>query len=350
MRRDSINTNSAYLEVGFLAQKELPQQDLDPFLKSLLAQNFRARTSEQYTAAALEHLRRWKSCCDLWNSVDLSDLDFAEQHKLRTEFFFVGTTRPFRSHAERRTWSEDFIKGWIRSNGKPADPATIAQQYLRRQQDWFDKPRQLTTEEVLGLLDASPLVEPWNFNTEEHGGVTFTDLSSLKQDAILKCPSSLMNVVRRFVPWELRGGKLYRPTASGRTIGCHKLIVPFLYQGKGVVLPSWDVKISTCDGDWLNWSGDNLFVNCVDGAGAQSSHEFGGESRNTQKQWKRTLNAGERDGWLTADPMLARSKKPKGAKPDESEPDIKALYIRGDYRGPSGEANYTKGEKQHAIF
>ena len=62
MRRDSINTNSAYLEVGFLAQKELPQQDLDPFLKSLLAQNFRARTSEQYTAAALEHLRRWKSC------------------------------------------------------------------------------------------------------------------------------------------------------------------------------------------------------------------------------------------------------------------------------------------------
>ncbi len=89
MRRDSINTKSAYLEVGFLAQKELPQQDLDPFLKSLLAQNFRARTSEQYTAAALEHLRRWKSCCDLWNSVDLSDLDFAEQHKLRTEFFLV---------------------------------------------------------------------------------------------------------------------------------------------------------------------------------------------------------------------------------------------------------------------
>jgi len=70
---------------------------------------------------------------------------------------------------------------------------------LRRQQDWFDKPRQLTTEEVLGLLDASPLVEPWNFNTEEHGDVTFTDLSSLKQDAILECPSSLMNVVRRFV-------------------------------------------------------------------------------------------------------------------------------------------------------
>src|SRR5438876_9028818 len=97
-----------------------------------------------------------------------------------------GTTRPFRSHAERRTWSEDFINGWIRSNGKPAEPATIAQQYLRRQQDWFDKPRQLTTEEVLGLLDASPLVEPWNFNTEEHGGVTFTDLSSLKRDAILK--------------------------------------------------------------------------------------------------------------------------------------------------------------------
>ena len=33
-----------------------------------------------------------------------------------------------------------------------------------------------------------------------------------------------MNVVRRFVPWELRGGKLYLPTASGGTIGFHKLI------------------------------------------------------------------------------------------------------------------------------
>ena len=201
---------------------------------------------------------------------------------------------------------------------------------------------------MLTLLDASPLVEPWNFNTEERGGVTFTDLSSLKRDAILKCPSNLMNVVRRFVPWELRGGKLYRPTASGGTIGCHKLIVPFLYQEKGIALPAWDVKLSIRDGDWLNWV-DNLFVNCVDGAGAQASDEFGGESRNTQKQWKRTLNAGEGDGWLTADPLLARSKKPKGAKPDEFEPDIKALYIRTDYRGPSGESSYTKGEKQ-VIF
>ena len=89
----------------------------------------------------------------------------------------------------------------------------------------------------------------------------------------------------------------------------------------------------------------------MDGAGAQSSDALGvGESRNTKKQWKRTLNAGERDGWLTADSQYAKSKKPKGAKPDEFEPDIKALYIRGDYRGPSGEASYTKGEKQHGIF
>ena len=341
--------NLAYLSAGIYCEEQLKPSDSSACLNSMLQQHWRARTEEQACQLMKEHVNRWRQIVELWDSLDLSDLDFLEQHKLRTEFFFVGTTRPFRSHAERRTWSEDFINGWIRSQGKPADPATIAQQYLRRQQDWFDKPRQLTTEEVLGLLDASPLVEPWNFNTEEHGGVTFTDLSSLKQDAILKCPSSLMNVVRRFVPWELRGGKLYRPTASGRTIGCHKLIVPFLYQGKGVVLPSWDVKLSTRDGDWLNWV-DNLVVNCVGGAGAQSSDEFGGESRNTQKQWKRTLNAGERDGWLTTDPLFARSKKPKGAKPDEFEPDIKALYIRGDYRGPSGEANYTKGEKQHAIF
>jgi len=97
----------------------------------MLQQHWRARTEEQACQLMKEHVNRWRQIVELWDSLDLSDLDFLEQHKLRTEFFFVGTTRPFRSHAERRTWSEDFIKGWIRSNGKPADPATIAQQYLR---------------------------------------------------------------------------------------------------------------------------------------------------------------------------------------------------------------------------
>src|SRR5438128_9863227 len=90
--RCNVNTNSAYLEVGFLAQKELPQQDLDPFLKSLLAQQFRARTSKQYTAAALAYLRHYQECLRLWDSLKyLLDDDWASQVEAKTAFMYAAT-------------------------------------------------------------------------------------------------------------------------------------------------------------------------------------------------------------------------------------------------------------------
>src|SRR5438552_14091542 len=51
VRPDSINRNSGYIEAGFRANAVLPPSQVEPFLKSLLQQNFRARTSEQFTQA-----------------------------------------------------------------------------------------------------------------------------------------------------------------------------------------------------------------------------------------------------------------------------------------------------------
>src|SRR2546425_13178899 len=121
-RHEPLNKNEGLWVAGIKSQQILSPADSQNFLKSLV-EDFhpRCRTSDDFKRASLSYLDRWKFCCDLWDSLDLADLDFAQQQKLRTEFFFVGTTRPFRSHAERRTWSEDFINGWIRSNSKPAD-------------------------------------------------------------------------------------------------------------------------------------------------------------------------------------------------------------------------------------
>src|SRR5438132_4652367 len=99
LRANSVNRNDGLWEAGLKAQEILSPSDATAFLKSLVEDfNPRVRNSDQFKVAALEHLHRWKFCCDLWDSLDLADLDFAQQQKLRTEFFFVGTTRPFRSH------------------------------------------------------------------------------------------------------------------------------------------------------------------------------------------------------------------------------------------------------------
>ena len=128
MRRDSINRNDGLWEAGLKAQEILSPSDATAFLKSLV-EDFhpRCRTSDDFERASLSYLDRWKFCCDLWDGLEYltEELDFVERQKLRTEFFFVGTTRHFRSHAERRTWSEDFINGWIKSNSKPADPGLL---------------------------------------------------------------------------------------------------------------------------------------------------------------------------------------------------------------------------------
>ncbi len=114
---------------------------------------------------------------------------------------------------------------------KTSDAANCLKSML--QQNW----RARTEEQACQLM--KEFVDKWREATR-----LFTEYEYQFDDfgERLKCREAfILNVVRRFVPWELRGGKLYRPTASGGTIGCHKLIVPFLYQQKGVVLPAWDV-------------------------------------------------------------------------------------------------------------
>ena len=49
MPQCKVNTNLAYIEVGFKAQQELPPSQVEPLLKSLLQQNFKVRTSKQFT-------------------------------------------------------------------------------------------------------------------------------------------------------------------------------------------------------------------------------------------------------------------------------------------------------------
>ncbi len=180
MRRDSINGNDGLWEAGPKAQEILSPSDATAFLKSLVEDfNPRCRTSDDFKRLALEYLDRWKSAVDYFAELEYLFDDFVQIQRCREEYCDKAMSRPpFSSATEQRAWTKRFIENFVREHSQ--QPATIAQQYLRKQQDWFDKPRQLTTEEVLGLLDASPLVEPWKFNTEEHGDVTFTDLSSLK--------------------------------------------------------------------------------------------------------------------------------------------------------------------------
>ena len=75
VRRDSINRNSGYIEGG-RANAVLPPSQVEPFLKSLLQQNFRARTSEQFTQASLDYLHVRCSAAELkWRIVGGSGLD-----------------------------------------------------------------------------------------------------------------------------------------------------------------------------------------------------------------------------------------------------------------------------------
>ena len=76
MRRDFINRNSGYIEAGFRANAVLPPSQVEPFVKSLLQQNFRARTSEQFTQASLSYLHIRCSAAELkWRIVGGSGLD-----------------------------------------------------------------------------------------------------------------------------------------------------------------------------------------------------------------------------------------------------------------------------------
>src|SRR5712691_7462240 len=64
-RANSLNRNSGYIEAGFRANAVLPASQVEPFLKSLLQQNFRARTSEQFTQASLDYLHVRCSAAEL---------------------------------------------------------------------------------------------------------------------------------------------------------------------------------------------------------------------------------------------------------------------------------------------
>ena len=201
-----INRNEGLWVVGLKAQEILSPSDATQFLKSLV-EDFkpRCRTSDDFKRASLSYLDRWKFCYDIWDSLDLSDLDFVEQQKLRTEFFFVGTTRPFRSHAERRTWSEDFIKGWIRSNSKPVEESLVDTRLRQSKED--NEP--LTLPETIDLIKASGEVPEWDYPTEARNGRVYVDLSR-HEAGILICDESFFPVLKVLVPFQVIGGKLYK--------------------------------------------------------------------------------------------------------------------------------------------
>lgn len=123
MPRANINTNFAYLEVGFKAQRELPADQLEPFLKSLLDQNFRARSTEQYTVASLAYLRRWQDCLRLYDEFHyLLPDDFGIEVSAKQHFMDAALSWQKNTPAAFRMRAEI----WFQNYGKSSAPTAIA--------------------------------------------------------------------------------------------------------------------------------------------------------------------------------------------------------------------------------
>ena len=330
-RHDSINTNTGYWEAGIKAQEILSASDATAFLRSLVNDfHPRCRTSDDFKRASLSYLDRWKFCSDLWDSLEYlaEELDFVERTRLRIDFFETLTAKSVQSHAELRTIAGNFVKGWLKSHS--SKPENIAQSFIR---DKWDTRPPLTTQETIDLLKSSSLVADWDYAEHVNGDVTFVDLSAHKPDCMLIAPTDLMPVVRCFVPWELRDGKLYRRTANGNDIHCVQLIAPFVYRQKGERLPNWTLRTEVLNNNWLDWRPENLIVSAVSGKGQQTPEftnwielattNFGKqpmiESRNSREGWKklRQLESWTHDK-ISADPVFA---KPKAAKKVHSNND-----------------------------
>jgi hypothetical protein len=285
-----FSRNDGLFAAGLRAQEILSPSDAERFLKALVDYHPRCRTSEDFKRLALELLNRWKTAVHAFAEFEYL-LDFGQELQCREEYFYNVTSRPpILTAAELRQWTKRFVEDWIRE--KSSNPATIAQNFLTR--DKWDSRSPLTKETVLAILDSSGLTEPWAYPTHEQNGVTYADLNRLKHDAILKAPTSLMDVVKRFVPWhfkkDAKTNKLYRYTADGKRVGCHLLLVPFLYDQS---LPAGNLRTEALSGDWLDWRRENLIISSIDGKQAQLNTDIG-ESKNSYEFNESTLN-------LTAD-------------------------------------------------
>ena len=188
--------NLAYLSAGIYCEKQLKPVDSSACLNSMLQQHWRARTEEQACQLMKEYVDKWRDATRFFTEYSAFE-DWTQESQCREEFVYNFVGKTFRSANESRTWSEQWLRNWIRSNSKPAD---IAQNYLSQRGDWFSD-KQLTTDEILTLLDASGKVEPWDYDTQTAGEITFTDLSRHADNAILKAPTSLMEIIKRFPPF-----------------------------------------------------------------------------------------------------------------------------------------------------
>jgi len=343
--------NAAYLDSGFYAANKLPPSELEPCLKSLLAasHNWRVREAKQAVILAREFVDRWRQTADLWDSLDLSELDFVDRQKLRTEFFFVGTARPFRSHAERRTWSEDFINGWIRSNSpKPTGESLVDTRLRQSKED--NQP--LTLPETIDLIKASGEVPEWDYPTETRNGRVYVDLSR-HEAGILICDESFFPVLKVLVPFQVIDGKLYKnvrkhlrgkPIWKGTSFEEYDIGATAYYKYPIHHLAAWfkhgvdGGSVYAGDGNYLNLSGDNLYFPSLTGAQTMHNSDRGESANSYLLNERRKTNLQD---WaavkLTTDPVFA---KPKAAKKVHSnnersqtaDKNSDDLQIERDYR------------------
>jgi hypothetical protein len=201
--------------------------------------------------------------------------------------------------------------------------------YKIRDEDFRDEIRDedfhrtLTRAEVLRMSAGNAL--DFTFPIEKHGERVFVDLRRLDDspnadtdsNAILVIDASFLSDLKR-LKLVLKDGRLYAKTFRQTLAGWKSHLCPVI----SIVAAkkygqNWDVTFlsaRTVSGDSLDLRSSNVRIPALE------------DSTNTQKENakldKDTLRAGFRDGWLTADNLNARPKKPKGAAPDSDEEDM----------------------------
>src|SRR2546425_3365842 len=93
--------NLAYLSAGIYCEEQLAPSDAANCLKSMLSQNWRARTEAQACQLMKEHVDKWREAARLFTEYSAFE-DWVQEQQCREEFIYNFAGKTFRSASEGR--------------------------------------------------------------------------------------------------------------------------------------------------------------------------------------------------------------------------------------------------------